>query len=122
MKKPSILIVDDEANIRTALERWFQIRGFDADQAADGFAAVEKCTAKSYDIITMDLEMPGMDGVETIAQIKKIAPNTPIIVLTGFPRSGANALGNGAAKILAKPMPLRELESHVRGLIAEPAG
>ncbi len=114
MNTPRILIVDDEASIRLALQRWFNVRGFVADEAASGEEAVVQCAENEYDVITMDLDMPGLGGEEAIAQIKKLHAKVPIVVLTGYPRNAAAALSNGAAKILTKPIRLKDLESEVR--------
>jgi two-component system response regulator HydG len=116
--KPRILIVDDEPSIRSALERWFNIRGFVADQAADGMEALEKIQQAPFDIITMDLDMPRMSGIEAIARIREMQPEIPIVVLTGFIRDTAIALNNGATRVLTKPVRLRELEEEVRRLLA----
>jgi CheY-like chemotaxis protein len=114
---PRILIVDDENSIRTTLVRWFGLRGFDVDQAADGVDAIEKCRETEYDIITMDIEMPRMTGQEAIAEIRKFRPQTPIVVLTGFSRDSQPLLALGVAKILNKPLRMSELEMHVRQIL-----
>ena len=115
--KPKILVVDDEENIRFALNRWFEMSGFDVDTAEDGVVAVEKCRAKQYDIITMDLVMPKMDGTTAIGAIRKLDPDVPILVLSGFPDRAGDSRCTGATKILAKPMLLSELEQEVRALL-----
>lgn len=117
MGKPRLLIVDDEHGIRAALDRWFSLRGFEVDQAADGREALECCRKKQYDIITMDLEMPKMGGLEAIPAIRKFQPRVPIVVLTGYVQDGGAALESGAAKVLTKPVRLRELEEELRGLL-----
>ena len=114
MDKPCILVVDDEEHVRKALARWFRICGFDVDVADDGDVAVKMCTDTAYDIITMDLEMPRMGGVEAIDAIKHLHPDVPIIVLTGFSPDSEEAKNCGAAKILTKPLRLRDLEAEVR--------
>lgn len=119
VSKPRILIVDDEPSIRSALERWFNLRGFQADQAADGLHAVNKVRQSQFDIVTMDLDMPRMGGIEAIAQIRDHQPEIPIVVLTGFIRDTALALNNGATRVLTKPVRLRELEEEVRLLLAQ---
>ena len=118
MGKPSILIVDDEANIRGALFRWFEIRGFEVSSAADGIEAVSLCADNHFDVITMDLEMPRMGGIEALTAIRKTHPDVPILVVTGFARDAQQALNAGAAKVLTKPLRLRDLEEEVRGVLA----
>jgi len=115
---PSILIVDDEEGIRVALERWFTLRGFAVDLAIDGVEAVEKCSQQRYDVITMDLEMPRMNGLEAISVIRRSCPDIPIVVLSGFARDTEEVLGSGASKVLSKPLRLRELEDEVQELLS----
>lgn len=116
--KPRILIVDDEENIRYALRRWFEVCGFEVDLAEDGLAAVQKCAINDYAVITMDLEMPRMNGSEAIPEIKLYHPDVPIIVFTGYSDSSEDAALSGATTILSKPLSLRKLEEEVRRLIA----
>jgi CheY-like chemotaxis protein len=120
MGKPTILIVDDEANIRGALFRWFEIRGFDVAAAADGLEAVSLCAENCYDVITMDLEMPRMGGIEALTAIRKTHPNVPILVVTGYARDAQRALNAGAVKVLTKPLRLSDLEDEVRGVLPLP--
>ena len=116
-RKPRILIVDDERSIREALRRWFRIHGFETEEAVDGIEAVEKCAANQYDVITMDLEMPRMGGIEAIEIIRETRPEAPILVLTGYSRVPSSPALKGVAKILAKPIRLTELEREVRKLV-----
>lgn len=117
MGKPAILIVDDEANIRGALLRWFQIRGFEVFSAADGLEAVELCEVNRFDVITLDLEMPRMGGIEALPRIRESHPDIPILVVTGFARDAQRALNAGAAKVLTKPLRLSDLENEVRSAL-----
>ena len=114
ISKPCILIVDDERSVRTALHRWFEACGYLVDVAMDGVEAVEKCTAKLFDAVIMDLEMPRMSGAEALVAIKVLHPELPVIVFTGYPHSQERALYTGAARVLTKPLRLRDLEHEVR--------
>ena len=117
--KPSVLIVDDEQSVRHALQRWFDACGFDVETAADGVEAVEKCSDRSFDTVIMDLEMPRMNGTEAMAAIKVLHPDLPVIVFTGYPGNQEHALYTGAAKVLTKPLRLRDLEREVREILTE---
>jgi two-component system response regulator AtoC len=117
MLRPKILIVDDDSNVRSAFHRWFSCRGFDADEAEDGFEAVEKCTRGAYDVITLDLEMPRMTGVQALPLIRKSQPDVPIVVLTGYANETGSPALNDVNRVLLKPMSLRELETVVRDLL-----
>ena len=117
MPKPKILIVDDETSIRLALDRWFTLRGFEVQQAKDGQEAVEYCEKNQYDVIIMDLEMPRMTGLEAIVIIKKLRPEAPVLILSGFTKDADLAIANGAVKVLSKPLRLKELEKEVREIL-----
>mgnify|MGYP000874455000 CR=1 FL=1 len=109
MGKPTILIVDDEANIRSALIRWFEMREFEV-------------FSHQFDVITLDLEMPRMGGLEALAGIRKTHPSTPVLVVTGFSKDVQRAVHAGALKVLTKPLRLRDLEDEVRGALALASG
>jgi CheY-like chemotaxis protein len=117
-KQYRILIVDDEPGIRSAVGSWFTAKGFLVDTAADGIEAMEKCRACAYDLVTMDLEMPRMGGLEAIPAIKALYPTLPIVVLTGYVKNEESALSAGAARVLAKPLRLSHLEQEVRSVLS----
>jgi len=117
--KLKILIVDDEESIRTALERWFVLRGYGVILAEDGVEAVEKTKHSRFDIVLMDLEMPRMNGRDAIDKIKSFCPDLPIMVFTGFAENSTTVLESGAAKVLTKPIRLRELEAEVLKILGK---
>ena len=116
---PRILIVDDEENIRYALSRWFSMVGFDVGLAQDGREAIAQTELNDFDVILLDLEMPGMSGMEAMPLIRAQFPDLPIIVLTGFCDRIEEARENGATKLLTKPMSLHALEREVRDAMAQ---
>jgi CheY-like chemotaxis protein len=116
-QKPRILIVDDEEHIRSTLHRWFYLRGFDADQAQDGAEAVEKCANNEYDVITMDLEMPRMNGAEAIAIIRRTCPGLPIVLLTGYSQDSSEEVFHCVSKVLTKPLSLHQIEAEIRAVL-----
>jgi DNA-binding response OmpR family regulator len=81
---------------------------------------VAKCHEKRYDVVTMDLVMPNMDGATAIRAIREIQPETVILVFSGYPDSFNLGLDSGATRVLAKPMTMTELEKEVRALLREP--
>jgi CheY-like chemotaxis protein len=117
MAKLRILVVDDDEHMRFTLNRWFQAAGYEVDVAADGLIAVEKCEAAHYDAVTMDLEMPRMNGADATGKIKEMSPGTPILVLTGFSDHVQAAIDNGADKVMRKPISLGELQEELQELI-----
>lgn len=114
---PRVLVVDDEMSIREALARWLTLRGFDVEKAEDGQAAVERCAAAAFDIITMDLEMPRLGGLDAIEVIRKTQPAVPILVLTGYPNRLETISVSGPFKVLTKPQRLQDLEQEIRALL-----
>lgn len=117
MSKQRILIVDDEDAVRMTLQRWFASRGFDVHTAADGVEAVERCSESTYDIVTMDLDMPRMGGQAAIEAIRTLHPAIPIIVLTGLPKSTVVPGNGGPTSVLVKPLRPSEVEEEVRRLL-----
>ena len=97
--------------------RWFTLHGYNTDSAENGLEAVNNCQEKSYDLITMDLEMPKMHGLRAIATIRTMHPDMPIIALTGHASEIPLAEEAGADRVLLKPMRLHDLESHVCELL-----
>ncbi len=112
-----MLVVDDEASIRSVYFRWFTQRGFDVHTAPDGLVAVQQCRVDQYDIIIMDLEMPGMDGFAAIEAIRELDPDTPIIVVSGYASRDTGLLTENDLVSLMKPLSLFDLERHVRMLL-----
>lgn len=117
MSNTRILIVDDEENIRFALKRWFEWNGYDVDVAEDGDVAVEKCRQGSYDVVTLDIEMPRMNGKHALKAIRQFRPDIKVIVLTGYSEELVDPALQDASKIMIKPVSLTVLEKEVRQLI-----
>jgi CheY-like chemotaxis protein len=99
------------------MDRWLKLRGFETDTANDGAEAVQKCRCNSYELVTMDLEMPIMNGVEAIRVIKRDCPDTPIIVLTGFVNDLEKLHGVSVEGILTKPIRMYDLENAIREVL-----
>ena len=116
MEEPVVMIVDDESDFVEAAAERLNNRGIDTISAFSG----EECltalqTNKAVDVIVLDVKMPGMDGVETLKEIKKIAPFTEVIMLTGHAtvESGIKAIELGAYDYLTKPCKFEELVTKV---------
>lgn len=100
-----VLVVDDEASIRDLLSKTLALAEYDVDTAADGTAALERMRGQMYDLLIADLKMPGMDGLTLIKQVKRLRPDLPIIIITGFSTesSAIEAVNLGVAGYLTKP-------------------
>lgn len=103
---PAVLIVDDETTIIESLEGILSDDGFEVIHAFNGYEALKKIEADSPDIVLLDIWMPGIDGIETLKEIKKISPNLPVIMITGHGtiESAVDATKSGAYDFLEKPL------------------
>ena len=104
----TVLIVDDEEEFREMTVKRLSKRDLECDSAPDGDAALEMVAKKNYDVVLLDVKMPGRDGIETLREIKKMAPMTEVVMLTGHAsvESGINGIKYGAFDYLMKPMDL----------------
>jgi two-component system CheB/CheR fusion protein len=86
----TVLVIDDEELMRRSLARILALRGHQADTAENGERGVElvRAAPDRYRLVILDLTMPGMDGVETMAMIRAIAPNLPIVIASGYAEAG----------------------------------
>jgi CheY-like chemotaxis protein len=97
MKKGRIrvLVVDDEETIGLGISEILNDEGFEAGYVVDGYRAVEEVKKKNYDIVFMDMIMPGMDGLETFREIKKIRPSARVIIFTGYFKDAEHSIAEG---------------------------
>jgi DNA-binding NtrC family response regulator len=111
MQRERILIVDDEANARTALAELLRDEGYLVETAADGFKALPKLEELEPDVVVTDLKMPGLSGLELMAKIRERDPECVVIVMTAFGavESAVQAMRQGAADYLTKPVNVEEL-------------
>jgi DNA-binding NtrC family response regulator len=111
MDKPRILLVDDEARFRSNLEKLLGAHGLTVTAADSGAAALEELKVQPYDVVVLDIRMPGLDGLATLAAMKKIAPGVEVIILSGHASLDAAVEINrlGGYDYLMKPCPLDEI-------------
>jgi DNA-binding NtrC family response regulator len=105
-KSVSILVVDDELSVRDSLTKWFTEDGYKADAAADATEALKKLKPGIWDIIFLDIKLPGMDGMELQHRIKSIDPNATIIMITAYASvdTAVKSLKEGAYDYVTKPV------------------
>ena len=106
-----ILLVDDEETMVKYLSRRLIRRGFDVRVAYDGLSALEEIKKNDFDLVLLDVLMPEMDGIETLKEIKKIKPETEVIMLTGHAsvEVGIEGMKAGAFNYILKPFNPNEL-------------
>lgn len=111
-----ILVVDDEQNVLMTLQAVLQEDGYLVDTAADGVHAVEAIRTHHYDLVLTDLKMPGVDGLELLAEVQKSSPTTVTIMMTGYGSvsTAINAVQLGAYEYLLKPLEVVDLKHAVR--------
>lgn len=109
--KAKVLLVDDEELFLTTLAKRLEVRGMQVSTVTRGKDAVEIVTNQAFDLVVLDLSMPGIDGLETLKRIKAKQPDTEIIILTGKGsiRTGIEAMKAGAEDFLQKPINITEL-------------
>jgi DNA-binding response OmpR family regulator len=119
-----MLVVDDEERICRLLGRALRSAGYAVDSATSGGAALRAVQARDYDLVVLDLMLPGVTGSEVLRRILDEQPDRRVLVLSAV--SGITArvrcLEAGAVDFLAKPFALPELLARVRSRIKEPAG
>jgi diguanylate cyclase (GGDEF)-like protein len=106
--RPRLLVVDDISDNRSILKRRFESRGFDVTEAESGFAAIELIENDAFDLVLLDVMMPGIDGIETLKRIRsqRSASALPVIMVTAKSESGniVEALEQGANDYVTKPV------------------
>ncbi len=116
----SVLIVDDDRQLRVALKIILQREGYDVSEAADGYGAIHNVSAADgYDVVLMDIIMPNKEGIETILELRKKRPHMKIIAMSGGARSHGYdplklARECGANFTIAKPFEPRDIRELMR--------
>jgi DNA-binding response OmpR family regulator len=118
---PRVLIVEDEAPIRQLLRLHFELAGFRLDEADDGKRGLARARTERFDLIVLDVMLPGIDGVSVCRAIRSSGPNaaTPILMVTARDSEADTVMGleSGADDYLAKPFGVRELMARVSALL-----
>ncbi len=120
MENLKILLVDDEVEFVKTLAERLQLRGFQTEIASDGNDALTIMNTSPFDIVVLDVFMPGMSGLEVLKEIKKKASRIPVILLTGHgaKKEGMEGMSLGAFDYLVKPIDIDELIKKVNAAVA----
>ena len=107
----SILVVDDEPNVLSTIQAILQHEGYVVDACGDGAAALRAIRERHYDLVLTDLKMPGVDGLAVLAEVRRQAPETVTVMMTGYGSidSALEAIQLGAYEYLLKPTEVPEL-------------
>ena len=116
MAKPRVLLVDDEEDFVNALSERLKMRDLNSDVVYNGEQALNIVESQEPDIMVLDLNMPGMNGIDVLRTIKKVHPNIEVIILTGHgtEREKNAALNLGAFDIQNKPVDIDKLEKKIK--------
>lgn len=115
---PRILVVDDESSIRLLYQEEFEDEGYEVVTASGGQEAIDKIKANRPDLVTLDIKMIGMDGLETLARIREFDLELPIILCTAYGAYKENLDTWGSDVYLTKSANLDELKREVKRLLA----
>jgi DNA-binding NtrC family response regulator len=120
-EKTLILVVDDKFSDRETLKTILEDKGYRVATAMDGTEAIEMVKSKHYDIIFLDVILPGIDGVETFERVKGIDPEVTVIMMTGYTEEDLvrKAVSEGAYTCIYKPFHMEKLIELVEGISRE---
>ena len=118
MSMTRLLIVDDEENIREVVREYAELNGYDADEAQDGFEAIDKVKNSHYDCIILDVMMPRLDGFSACREIRKVS-ESPIIILSARTEEYDKLFGFelGVDDYVVKPFSPKELMARIRVIL-----
>ncbi len=108
--KPTVLIVDDEAGVRSALSGVLRDEGYAVDAVESGEACLDRVTREPYDVIVLDIWLPGIDGLATLARLRERRVDSPVVMISGHGNieSAVRAIKMGAFDFVEKPLSLEK--------------
>lgn len=119
----NILVVDDDEMVRYVLTEKLQEHGFSVTAADNGLSAVELFSSALFDAVLLDLKMPGMDGIETLTELRKLDPHIPVIMVTAFGdiATAVEAIKLGAYDFVEKPPQISRIILTIRRAVEKAA-
>jgi len=120
--KTQVLVVDDNKDLLDTFSRILKKRGYSVETAVDGFVAVEKFRSQHFDIVLMDIIMPGISGVEALKRIKDINPQIKVVLMTAYcdEKDLRTAEREGAFRAIQKPVDIQWLLNLIQETTAHP--
>ena len=114
-----ILVVDDEKMVCLALTNWLEEENYFAHAVEDGPKAIAAVNQENWDIVLLDLRMPGMDGMEVLKQVKEVAPHTVVIMMTAYASipGAVQAMKEGAYDYIVKPLDVEQLTLMLKRIV-----
>ncbi len=119
---PQILLMEDEQSLAKGLEMALQETGYEVTIAPDGRNALKRFDEKPFDLLLADLRLPDIDGMEVIRRVKRLHPDTAVVVITGYATvpSAVEAIKTGAYDYLPKPFTDDDIKTVIRGALQAP--
>ena len=118
---PSILVVDDEPGVRSSISGVLQDEGFDVDTASSGEECLEKANGAAFDVIVLDIWLPGLDGLTTLQRLRERQIDSQVVIISGHGNieSAVRAIKNGAFDFIEKPLSLEKTVLVIRNALRQ---
>ncbi len=124
MARGKIVVVEDEASIRSAVVQALRLSGFEVAEAADGESGLACASSPDVDLVLLDLMLPRLDGMAVLSRLRALRPDRPVIILTakGAEEDVVRGLRDGADDYVVKPFGARELLARVEAVLRRSPG
>ncbi len=117
MKNARILVVDDEENIRLLFKEELEEEGFEIDLASNGIEALDKLRGGHFDLVVLDIKMPGMDGIQALNEIKNANKNQPVILCSAYGEFKQDLSSWVSDGYVVKSADTRELKQTIKNIL-----
>ena len=121
MQRMRVLFVDDEEELVSAVVERLELRGVEAEGVTDGVEALRRIAEQPFEVVVLDVKMPGLNGLEVIRQIKRMHADLPVVLLSGHSSvvEAEEGLRLGACEYLLKPVDTGELLKILRKAVSD---
>jgi DNA-binding NtrC family response regulator len=118
--RPAVLIVDDDDTVRDLLLDFLGARGYEAHAVGDAASALRRITESAPDVVLLDVQLPGLNGLVALPSIRALAPDTAVVMISGStePKIAEHALAFGAFDYVAKPIDFARLGATLDSAVA----